>query len=512
MATDFSKYQAKITSTPQTTDFSKYGATDGQVSQTTQPKQPLSDSIWSGLANVGIGAVKGAANTLQNIGNLALQPVKTGLNAVGINTPETGFTEQQLAPTNTAQKVGKFGEQVAEFAIPASKIGKVAEGASLAEKALNLGQKALTSGAVATAQEGKVGTGTGIAVGTELALPVVGKVLSPVKGIMSRLFKGLGSELSGVGSNTLESIIKEPKTAIKTSEQIVKNGQESVLENNAKTIVNGVSQIRKEASKAFGEGLQALKAEDINPTTFRQSIQPVLDSFGISTKGNTRYLDNVEFNSPTLLQKASNLIDTLSKTKLDGYSLRQTLEKIDNARFKTTGSDVERLSFNAFIDELSKGVKNAINQSTDKLAEINKKYSTDLQLTEGIEKIFGNVQFKNTSEINRVAKNLEGLFADKGLDPKTTDDFLKRIGINSDEFRATEATRQIMNKSMGANQVGTSISEMIRGVTSAVITPNTVKNIATYTGLAEDTLKQVLDRLSPVARGAFIKSLIDGNE
>ncbi len=476
-----------------------------------QPSQSLASSIWSGIQDVGIGAVKGAANTLQNVGNLAVKPLEAGVKALGGTPIQTGFSEQQLEPTNTAQKVGKFAENVAEFAVPESKIGKVAEGATLADKLLNVGAKALSSGSVATAQEGKIGTGTGIAAGTELALPVVGKILSPATSIVGRLFKGLSSGVSGVSTNSIEDIIKNPQAALKTSQEILKNGQESVLEKNAKTIVEGVSNIRKEASKAFGEGVQALKAEDVNPTTFRNSIQPVLDKFGVYTEGNTRYLPNVEFESPTNINKASSLIDDLSTSKLDGYSLRKLLTKIDDARYKVATSD-ERLSFNAFIDDLSKGVKTAINDSTDKLQGINAKYSTDLQLSENIERIFGNVKFKNASEIGTVAKKLEGLFSQKGLDPQAVDTFMKRIGINPSEFRTSEATRQIMNKTSGANTKGLSFGELVQQMTSAVVTPNMVKNAAIYTGLSENALKPILEKLAPTARATFIKSLIDGSQ
>lgn len=507
MATDFSKYQAKTVTTPTTTDFSKYGSSVGEVTQPVKNKS-FSDSIWSSIADVGIGAAKGGANTLQNIGNVVLKPVDTGLNAIGLKTPQRGFTQEQLQPTNTAQKIGKFGEQVAEFAIPESKIGKVAEGANLVQKAINIGSKALSSGAVATAQEGEVGTGTGIAAGTELLSPVLGKVISPVTNIFGRLFKGLGSELSGASTDTLNAIIKDPQTSKNVAKQIVDSGQETVLENNAKQIVEGVSKIRKEASQAFGESLQTLKSTDIQPKTFRNSIQNIFDKYDISSKGNERFFGNVEFEAPSNIQKASNLIDELSKTPLDGYSLRKLLNKIDNSQFKIATSD-ERLAFNAFINDLSKGVKTAINDSTDKLKDINSKYSQDIQLSEAIQKIFGKVKFKNESEINAVARKLEGLFSQKGLDPKTVDDFLTRVGISPSGFRASEATRQITNKSMGANQVGTSISEMIRGVTSAIVTPKTIRDVAIYTGLSEQALKPILERLSPVARGTFIKSLIN---
>ena len=73
MATDFSKYQTtQSKGAPSTTDFSKYGQTSGQTAQVTQApqqkSQSLSESIFSSLLDVGVGATKGAVNTLQNVG------------------------------------------------------------------------------------------------------------------------------------------------------------------------------------------------------------------------------------------------------------------------------------------------------------------------------------------------------------------------------------------------------------------------------------------------------------
>jgi hypothetical protein len=82
------------------------------------------------LADVGIGAVKGAAQTATNLGRLVHKI--PGVSNFLFSQPglaETAFAEadQALKPTNRAQQVGKIGEQVAEVVVPGSKIAAAGE-------------------------------------------------------------------------------------------------------------------------------------------------------------------------------------------------------------------------------------------------------------------------------------------------------------------------------------------------------------------------------------------------
>lgn len=351
--------------------------------------------------------------------------------------------------------------------------------------------------------DAKVGAAT--AVGA--VLPVAGAAIKFASPFVGRLFRGVGSGLSGVPSETIDQIVSNPETAQKVSQQIAKNGGDKVLEDNARTILNGVSKIKNESSANFAKGLDELKTTDINPTLFRQQTQDFLDRHGISTENGTRNLSGVEFDDPKNLQKASDLIDRLHSTELDGKSLRKLSDDIESAKFKTATSD-ERLSFNSFIGDLAKTVKNAVVKSTDKLTEINAAYSQDRQLADAVQNIFGEVNFKNLPEVVKASQKLEGLFNQKGLQPKVVDDFMKRIGVNPADFRTSEAVRQIGNKSEGANSVGLSLGEMARSVTSAVVTPKMVKDIAIKTGLAEQKVVPFLKQLSKPARNLFLNALL----
>lgn len=349
----------------------------------------------------------------------------------------------------------------------------------------------------------KPGVGTAIGAG----LPVLGAVIKPAVRIVGRLFKGLGSGLSGVSTETIDKIVNNPKVAQQASEKLAKAGNSKVLEENARTILNGVSKVRQEARKAFGEGLDQLASTDIKPDVFRANTQKVLDKYGSQLEGGKRLLSKIEFDDPKNIKKASELIDELSNVELNGKSIRKLADDIESSAFKVATSD-ERLSFNAFIKDLSSSLKSSVSASTDKLNNINKAFSKDMQLAEAVEGIFGKVNFKNLSEVVKASQRLETVFAQKGLAPDVVDDFLTRIGISAKDFKTTEAVRQISNKAQRANEPGLSIGELVRGVTSAVITPQMVKTLSIASGLTAEKLVPLLKSLAPTARNILIQALL----
>lgn len=262
--------------------------------------------------------------------------------------------------------------------------------------------------------------------------------------------------------------------------------------------------------------MESLAETDIKPAVFRAQTQQVLDKYGVTGSKSARQLIGVEFDNPKNIKKASELIDKLHNAELNGRSLRKLANDIESSAYKTTGTDAERLSFNVFVDDLSEALKSAISNSTNKLNDINAKFSQDMQLAEGAQKIFGKVNYKNVSEISNAARKLEGLFNQKGLDPKITDDFLTRIGISPKDFRASEAVRQITNKEpMPPNAPGFNIGEIVRTTTGSIMTPETIRNLTIKTGLAKEKLLPFLNglqTLSPALQKTLIQALLKNPE
>lgn len=434
-------------------------------------------------------------------------------------------TADQLIPKKTALQVaGSIGESAMGLAT----LGGTAAargGLKLASKGVPLvsklktgakviGQGAATGGTSAAAEGTDIGRGilTGSAISA--GLPVVGKVAKLAGKVTGRIGKGVGSALSGASQSQMNAVLDSPQAAQKAKKLIDNLGADNVLEDKVKKIVGGVSKIRQDARSSFGNALESLSKEDITPKVFRQNIQPTLDKYGSEIVDGERFLRNVEFDEPKNIKKASELIDKVQNAKTDGVSLRKLADDIENARYKTATGD-ERLSFNAFAKELSDSVKNAINKSTDKLENANANFSSEMQLAEATEKILGKVNYKNKSELNTVARKLEGLFNKEGLDPKTVDDFLTRIGLDPVEFRAGEAVRQMSGITQGANTPGLNPVEMIRGLTTAIITPKDVTNVLIKAGYANEQAKKlgpILSRLTPAIRMELIRMIQPSGE
>lgn len=107
------------------------GSSSGWTEVTT-PSENAKDKeghpIVSALKDVGIGVVKGGGQTFVNLGHLVhLVPgVSDAIDAVfgvpGLSRQAFASANETLKPTNTAQTVGKVGEQIAEVAIPTNAI------------------------------------------------------------------------------------------------------------------------------------------------------------------------------------------------------------------------------------------------------------------------------------------------------------------------------------------------------------------------------------------------------
>lgn len=154
-------------------------------------------------------------------------------------------------------------------------------------------------------------------------------------------------------------------------------------------------------------------------------------------------------------------------------------------------------------------MKGAINKSTPKLDEINKKFSQDLQLAETIEDVFGDVDYRNLPELVKASQKLENIFNQKGLAPKVIDDFLAKIGATN--LKTSEAVRQISEKTSGANTKGLNLGELTQQVTSSIVTPKLVRDIAVVTGLSEKSLLPFLEKMKPAARAVLINALLQSN-
>lgn len=630
----------------------------------------------TGIAKGIFSTIKGMGQFGTKVGNALLpksleipdtwseQALNKELNSSNPSIQSKLFNEKNLEAKNTSQKLGKFAEQTAEFILPANKLSKAEAGLNWAKK---YGTRALASGAVATMQSGELGKEAGFESGAELAIPAVGKVIKPVTNFVGRLVKNLGAGVSGVNSEVLDQIIKNPQLAkeakkilnniinpskyidaiiksgnlksliesvktgsggtlnidgsmkdltndfivslrsknipntklnekeitnfIKSNKDFLKEfgdkvkvgvfdlgdgtvsldlnlalknqddaiklaslgkqqsifdeatakmtnfGDESfiktgfdgktpvdvsieeikkvipsfdgnleILKSNSQKILNGVSQLKKEASDAFSKGLENLKNIDVDINKYRAGVSNLFTDYGFNPK--TFKFTNVDFKDPLNIKKSMRVAKMLNETQLDGASVRKLMKDIGDMASKS-GSTEEARAFNAFVRDISSGLKNILSESSPVFNNMNKKYSTDIQLAEAIQGILGDVKFKSQDELIDVSKNLEKIFTKNPLENEAIDNFFKRIGLDGNQLKTSEAVRQISNKGINNNQMGLSFDEIFRTVSSSIVSPKTVRDIAIMTGISQQALEKVMLSKNPYVREMFIKTLND---
>lgn len=474
-------------------------------------EQPEKTQGETGIKGFATGVGKGVLSTMKGIGELGekagnlIIPEKYEMPSAFSEeaTKGTILSEETLKPQTTAESIGKGVEQIAEFVIPSSKVAKATKGFNLLNRII---PRALTSGTVASVQAGDIGVDTAIAAGIETALPVAGQVLKPATKLISGLFRNVGSALSGVPSETIERIVSNPDVANDAVKILKETGKDNLLRENAKTILNGIQSIKKESGDLYRKGLESLSKTDIKPQIIKDEVKNAITSNNGTLTKTGFSLKNTEFSSdPKLVKKASSLINEINNTKdLSGRGIRKLMEKIETSKLKKATSDVN-MSYNSFLDDISKSLQNSIGKSTTKLNEINKAYSSERQLVDTIESIIGKVKFNNEKELVSASKKLNNAFKETDLTGEALDKLLTRIGIRPDDFKTSEAVRQISNIEAGSNQMGTNKMELVRSLTGSIVTPKAVRDIAILTGKTEEAIKPILEKLDPVSRSAVIE-------
>jgi hypothetical protein len=477
------------------------------------------------VGNFAVGAAKGIASTVKGLAQLQekipvaatklLLPKKF---ESSIRTPSELIKDETIEAKGTAQKAGFVAEQVGEFFIPVTKASKATKAGTFVEKLLSRGKKVLKDATefasrtfVQSGGDVKETTEAGaIAGAVGVASPVASKLfVKPVTNVIKRLFKGIGSGLSGVGTKELQQIIDNPKIASEFSKAIKNEGIESSLKKNSEVIMNGVSNVRKEARSAYGKAVEALSGVEIKADKLREKLVSVFDGNGIKFKNGKIDFSGAEILDKKIQNRAYTLINGLNERVMSsGKDLRVFLDKLEASKFKSA-LDPDRQALNNLIKDMEVGIKETIGESSTILKEANKVFSKDMQLVEGIEAIFGKVNFKNLKELNAVSKKLERLFSQKGLSESTINSFLERIGVGEAGFKTEEAVRGILSKTSGANTKGLTFSEILQQATSSVVTPEMVKNISIATGLSSKVIDTIIKNAPASARLKIIKSLYD---
>ena len=229
------------------------------------------------VKETGKGFLKGIGNTITNLESLGQKaldtiskPVVEGITGKPYNASPTSqqVFGDKLKPTNTAQKLGFYGEQVGEFFLPAGAIGKIGKTLDIASEGLKAGKLATTglkiagkagveAGANAAIRLGQTGSGkeagkAGLTAGiVSGGLGVVGQALKSAKvpeWFYSKVFHNslddMVGELKSMGVANLQKSNPQLFKQL-TDSGVIKLGQ------NGKTILNETL-----AKEALNRGLK----------------------------------------------------------------------------------------------------------------------------------------------------------------------------------------------------------------------------------------------------------------
>ena len=243
------------------------------------------------LKDVGIGAVKGMGNTVAGTASLLGKIPVIGKT---LSPPEgTTALKAMSEPTDTAQKVGYYGEQIGEFMLPGE--AEEAGALKLASKApmlgkyalplAKLGTTALSSGTVNALQGGDFGTGAAAGVGGSL---IAKGVESAAPKIIERAI-GVGPKQLMYGAKPGEEALKLPGL---TAGALKSNAGQKALDLTANKL-EPLLQQADQAGTMIDLAPARTKLQDAmaaankrNSPTVAARLQPLLDQLTTDASGN----------------------------------------------------------------------------------------------------------------------------------------------------------------------------------------------------------------------------------
>lgn len=189
------------------------GATDSPA-----PEPSMLQKVMSGAEDVGKGMLKGAGQTANNIGSMLIPDHLVKM--VGGTPPTKEQQASYFEPTNTAQKVGKVGEQAAEWLAPTGLESEAAKALPAAPGLARVAMQTLEGGARNVSQGGSFKTGAeiggvtgGLGEGMRSVAPKIAESALGVRKIDRAYGRTPGeailTETHGVRPSTIEASAKE---------------------------------------------------------------------------------------------------------------------------------------------------------------------------------------------------------------------------------------------------------------------------------------------------------------
>ena len=470
------------------------------------------------------GAGKGAAETLQNIGNVIAKPLGREM---GIPEEDIGIPEEYLEPTNTMQKVGKGLERVVEFAAPISKVGT-------ATKALPFVQRVLTRTAadigVLAAQEGEVKPFEqgGLSVASQ-AIPGTIKIGAKFLG---NIFKRAAGVLTSKGSEVVEQVLKDPELATQGMKgdpvQILRSGAKSVVDftkNFAKNAKETYSKTLDDIEKNYTEVLSGFRASEkdgmtlINPQTGTSIIRdPNGNKFNLSLGSLKKYVTNglKSFNvsgstksgfdfSNSSLNPQEEAVMSRVVNKFSGWtditpSGLNRLSQIIEGYARAESPSLKRA--NAIIYKVVNSIDDYVAERVPGIREMNNEYKTAMQFIQQLENQVGQITGKAVTPelVDQVSKKVANLFT---ANKQIARDVISKMP-GGEDLLSIEAGREM---TQGVSRASASLGSKVEGLIQTVIPPERVAQVTAWVGKQgkkAEPFVNALEKAEPAMRKVII--------
>lgn len=470
------------------------------------PKE-VKPEATDGLQGVGVGIAKGALSTLKGAGQLG---TKLG-NAVlpkSLEIPDvyseealkTGagkgefmgklLNEENLKARGTAETIGKTGEQIAEFFVPAgvatkakkavdaitttSKLGKVAQ----------VGAKSLIGatelGGVSAVQSGGDKNETGVSAGIGAISPIIGAGIKALKPALAP---------------TLEFTSGVPKEAIKkamTGSDAVKAGMKMSTEEVRNKAVQAYKGLDSELKSGFAKGIDELsklsprikpaRTAGVNgtPGVFsgvkgefkkiiegaKESVPQAFRDLRISVKGNKLDFDklNSSIVNASERKQIQQVWDTIrNQTDFSVKGVQDVASRINALSKYEKG--IESVSSVA-IGKMHNVYSKAIEKVYPELGKLRRNYSTASKMLEEIDDVIRAGE-SDPTKVQTAINKLTNIFKeDKNTYLKVVEDLSKKSGVDITGMLAgTEFTKVLPDFVRGLGGGGA------LGVGAAVLNP-----------------------------------------
>lgn len=224
-------------------------------SEATAPEPSMLESAAGVVGDLATGALKGVGQTAANLGRGVhmLPGVSSAIDALygaPVSQPSFQAADQVLAPTNTAQTIGKGAEQIGEFFIPAGAVSRAAQGLSLGGR---------------VALEGAAGAGIAAAQGASPGEMAASGALSAIPGVlpMKRLRATLAEHLKAKAAKRVtEGLGATTKRLKNEAQQIAPEFAERGLGGSLESLQATAGETRKEVGRKIGKTLKGPAGQD----------------------------------------------------------------------------------------------------------------------------------------------------------------------------------------------------------------------------------------------------------